>query len=261
MSINSQISVSDLFSGNLTGDALSHMILSTGLVDGITLVNIQGFNPDVDTGGRENISDAGGVMTFPTVASPVNINYAGTGTFDVLITGLDSNFDKQVEIVNFTTGATASTLDFIRINEMIILTPDVRDAIVIFDIGGDTIIHIVEETAIKRSMNWTVPNGHQAIVSHTFAAVGKNKDCTLFFRFRIDTPAGYNDLVGSRFPLYQRNIDVPFNNAFINTLAPAKTDILLECSTENNNTEVSAGNSIIEIRDDVLAKLVSRIKI
>lgn len=270
MGISSQFSNKDLITSAIYGNAFSQLILSArakkrknqGLQADLTLHNIRGINENVTiSGGNQMISDTGNFFEFPVFDDKITIDYFGTLNHTIFIEGLDANYNYISEIINFTTGSTQSINNFLRINYATIISTEQRNDDVYIHINNKSEIKIVQETNEKRSMNYTVPAGYSAIVIHSIASVGKNTDANIIYKFRIYTPNGYIENISSKVQIYQNKIEIPFNVGLFDSLAPEKTDIILECDTSSNNTIVSAANSILEVRNDVLDEFINQINI
>jgi hypothetical protein len=103
--------------------------VARGLVPGHRVINIFGFNPDVDTA-QETVWPQGGILTFPSTAikmkvssSSTNDAAAGTGARTVMLMGLDSLYREIREVVTLN-GQTAveTTQNFLRVNCATVVT-------------------------------------------------------------------------------------------------------------------------------------------
>lgn len=103
--------------------------VARGQVQGHTVVNIFGYNSDVDTS-EESIWPDGGTIPHPTVASVLTISSssasdtsAGTGARTVRVEGLDGNYNVVSETVTLN-GQTAvdTTNSYLYINSFYVIT-------------------------------------------------------------------------------------------------------------------------------------------
>jgi hypothetical protein len=103
--------------------------VARGQVQGHTVVNIFGYNSDVDTS-EESVWPDGGTIPHPTVASVLTISSssasdtsAGTGARTVRVEGLDGNYNVVSETVTLN-GQTAvdTTNSYLYINSFYVIT-------------------------------------------------------------------------------------------------------------------------------------------
>lgn len=108
---------------NLPGISDYFLEVARGNVPGVSGINKFGRNPDIDTGGEEDIWGAGGTWTAPTaaqlhtvVSSSNDDSSSGTGMQAIALEGLDVNWLVTTEIVTLdgTTPVTTET-EFIRV--------------------------------------------------------------------------------------------------------------------------------------------------
>lgn len=119
-------------SSNLYGEPGSFELqVARGQIAGHSVVQIFGYNPDLDTT-EESIWPDGGTVPHPTVASVLSIastdanddgSPAGTGARTVFIEGLDGNYDVVSETVTLNgTSAVSTTNSYLYINQFYVAT-------------------------------------------------------------------------------------------------------------------------------------------
>lgn len=103
--------------------------VSRGQIQGHTVVQVFGYNPDLDTS-EESVWPDGGIVPHPTVASVLKISSsdandtsAGTGARTVFIEGLDGDYAVVSETVTLN-GQTAvnTTNSYLYVNKFYVLT-------------------------------------------------------------------------------------------------------------------------------------------
>ena len=111
--------------------------VARGQIQGHEVINIFGYNPDVDTS-EESVWPDGGTIPHPTVASALSIvststdddgSPVGTGARTVYIEGLDGNYNVVSETVtlNGTTNVTTANT-YLYVNQFYVATVGSGDA-------------------------------------------------------------------------------------------------------------------------------------
>lgn len=245
----------------LTGDPRLDMVRKR--FPGVSHEHILGLAPDIDAASgyfdvwdRANATASGGDYTFASSAealellsSSANDDAAGTGIRTVRVTGLDGNHDTMVEDVT-TDGTTAVNLagTWLRINSVVALTAG-SGGIAAGDItlapqgtGATPALSSTRaqiSTGNTRAMAaiYTLPANTDGYITD-FAVELPDATASIVASARLK----YRDDGGVWVPIMQckatqayggfsRTLHYPFH------LMP-KADILVECDTDTNNTQV-----------------------
>lgn len=114
---------------NSTGNLLVADFLTEvakGNISDHSIVDVSGFNDDIDSALAETIWRAGGIFTPVTAAGTLSIvsdslldtNTAGTGARQITVVGLDANYDVLTEVVSLNGIVPVTTVgSFIAVNE------------------------------------------------------------------------------------------------------------------------------------------------
>jgi len=123
-------------------------------------LNIFGYNKVVGTA-FETVWDDGGAYSYPSSAVTMDVVSTSTSdTMDVLIKGLDANYDEISETVTLTgTSAVTTSASFYRINSATILAGSNVGDISISN-GGTKYAFIGATIGTTQACVYTVPSGH-----------------------------------------------------------------------------------------------------
>jgi hypothetical protein len=171
---------------------MSHLYaVSQGDLTGWTHIVKVGVNPTISTGSiPETVWEGGGIYQFLTTPAQLEIlsssgldTALGTGARSVRISGLDANWDVQVEVVtlNGTTPVT-TTLTWWRINSMVIASAGITHVnqgnITLRSLaGGTTREYIAAGIGVARSLIFSVPRGHDLLLNlFAFGSIDTGKD-------------------------------------------------------------------------------------
>jgi len=223
---------------------LLHDIAKGNIWDSQAL-NIFGFNRTVGTS-YETIWDDGGNYVYPSSAVAMDVvSSSSSDTMQVLINGLDANYEAISETVTLTgTSAVTTSAAFFRINSAVILTGSNVGEISISN-GGTKYAFIGAEIGTTQSSVYTVPAGHS------------------IYLFRIDCTSGTAN--GQKF-LYLRNVATNsvgrtlrvteatfFESVSFDRQVPfkigEKTDFHFECKSSSSTNEVSLFVEAILVRE------------
>ena len=239
---------------------------SLDLLPGTDCLVLSGHNPDLDnSGNKEDIWEAGGLMVYQTVAQKYNITSTstddtllGTGLRLLFVRGLDENFTTVTEVVSMVGTGTVQTVNkylrpvFIvgvsggveQTNEGIITATTA--------ITGDIQIQMDEDEAISKNSQFTVPINHTMIIKKIQIGVTKGggqapivqvKGKVRFlnsniwietFDFKLDTSVA--DIL---------IIDNPISNMLV-----GGSDFRLEVTADKDNVDVTSRTWTIIREDD-----------
>ena len=165
-----------------------HTEVSKGLVPKHTLVHKFGHNLDIDTGtDPETVWSAGGIYTFPTTHSRLQITsndnddfaVTGTGARKVKVFGLDENYNLIEEEVDMKgTAASTTNEEFIRVFRAFVTEAGSSEV----NEGTITINHIVDNITVAQipadhgqtqMAVYTVPANHKAYMTSFSGSMSK----------------------------------------------------------------------------------------
>jgi hypothetical protein len=228
------------------------LLVSRGVVPGSTVVQIVGYNPDVDVGSApEDIWEEGGQYPFQTSAQSLEIvssnaadNPSGTGLRTVRITGLDAGYVEITEDITLN-GTSPVTLvnQYLRVNLLMGLSVGSNKVnagkITLRVAGGGAIQSVIGVGGgASQKAIYTVPAGKTAFITHCeFQMIQPDKGDSAGLKLHFNTP-GNADIGRALFtftdtsPNYQRIFGYPL-------LVPEKSDIRISSSfVSSNNTEI-----------------------
>ena len=199
-------------------------------------VNIFGFNRDVRQS-FETVWNDGDSYAFPTSALTMTIvSSSASDTMNVLVSGLDANYDQISETVTLTgTSAVTLSTQFYRINSAVILAGNNVGNITIAN-GGVTYAFIEAGTGATQACLYTVPNGYDLylfrITANSATATGSQY---LTIRNALRTSTGRELKVAeATFAESQVNYDrqIPFKIA-------EKTDFQFEAKSSASTNQIA----------------------
>ena len=150
-----------------------YFTISQGHAKGLTGVNIQARNPDIN-GSEENLCEPNGVLTFLTAASTIRIaaggnaadTAAGTGARAVYVWGLDADYNEINATIetNGTSASTATTEEFLRVfgaRATIVGSGGVNAGNITIEAitGGSTQSYIEAGKGVSKYGTYTIPAG------------------------------------------------------------------------------------------------------
>ena len=238
---------------------------SLDLINGTDCLVLSGHNPDVDnSGNKEDIWEAGGLMVYQTVAQKYNITstssddtLAGIGAQLLFVRGLNENYTTVTEVVSMVGTGTVQTVNkYLRPAFMVaVLGGSSQQNLGIITasaaITGDVQMQMDEDEAISKNSQFTVPLNHTMIIKKIQIGVTKSggqapivqiKGRVRFinsniwvetFDFKLDTS------VADTFMLNQ-----PISNQLI-----SGTDFRIEVTTDKDDVDVTSRTWLI-IKED-----------
>ena len=211
--------------------------IARGHYSNVTPVNLFGFNETVGTSYETIAKDGGGITPFPSSAVQMTLVSTAADTMDVLITGLDADYNVLIETVSLNgTTPVITTNSFLRINGAQILSGTNAGDISISN-GGTEYAFIGAGIGISQAIVYTVPANSKLYINcvdFTSGTVNPNK--YLFGRAQMHTADGAvlsfwqsTWAVG----VLQFSIPVPF-------VIPEKCDFQLQAKSSSSENEISA---------------------
>lgn len=210
--------------------------VARGNLEGATAVNLFGFNRTVDVD-YEVIWNDGGQYIYPVAAVAMTVTTDNAADYgkQVLIEGLNANYDIVSETVTLANGGTVTNTLFFRINLMIMATSE--------NVGNITLVnsaikygYIEATTGVMQACVYTVPRNHSLYlfrIDVNSATTNGNKYLTI--RNVTRTAAGRKLRVAeATFATSQVSYDrqVPFKLA-------EKTDFHFEAKSSSSTNEVA----------------------
>jgi len=208
-------------------------------------LNIFGFNRDVGTA-YETIWDDGGNYVYPSSAVAMDVvSSSASDTMQVIINGLDANYEAISETVTLTgTSAVTTSAAFFRINGAVILAGSNVGDISISN-GGTNHAFIGAGIGTTQSSVYTVPAGHSIYLFRIDCTSGTvNGQKYLFLRNVATNSAGRTLRVteATFFESVSFDRQVPFKIG-------EKTDFHFECKSSSSTNEVSLFVEAILVRE------------
>ena len=220
--------------------------VARGLRPDCETVHLFGINNAVGTS-FETIFDDGGVYPFPETGQTLGVVSDSAGdTMDVLITGLDNDYNQITETVTLTGQAEANTSqDFLRVNDARITSGENAGDITISS-GSDVVAIIKAGNGVHQAIVYSVPAGRSLFIKKVLLDGTMSGEKVFRFRAALHDPA-VNDLI-LRFwesitsTSLDFNLDIPF-------LIPEKKDFCIEARAENTSGAVAAYVSGLLIKE------------
>ena len=208
-------------------------------------VNIFGFNREVGTA-FETVWNDGGPYVYPASALAMSVvSTSAADTMDVLISGLDINYNAITETVTLTgTSAVTTSTDFFRINTAIILSGSNVGNITISN-SGTKYAFIETDLGTTQSSVYTVPAGHSLYLFRIDAnSATANGQKYLFIRNVVTTGGRTLRVSEATFSTSQVSYDrqVPFKIV-------EKSDFHFEAKSSSSTNEISIFMEAILVRD------------
>lgn len=232
--------------------------VALGIRQGVSTWNKFGYNEDVDTAAPEVIASFGGAFnqrlssgeTLSIVSTSANdTNSSGTGVRQLVLFGVDENWDLVTEVIALNgTSAVTTTNQFLGVNRMTIFTSgtansNVGDITATASSSGNTMAEMPADSGTTEQCIFYVPRNYQFLTTWLYLNVikssgGGSPDVT--FKGFV-----YSGVVDSQFEIYRDSIDVSGGSPLNIQLIPAepfvigeKSILWFEAGTTSNNTSV-----------------------
>ena len=234
-----------------------------GNVEGFELVSVPGQQDNVGTT-FENLTPTGGSQVLATsaetweiVSNDANDTLAGTGARTVVVVSLDANFDQQITVVSMD-GLTPVTLSntHLRSRDATVLTADpsatntnIGDLIIRVSGGGTERMRIPAGVGDCKSLIFTVPANKTIFTQNVVIFCEKNRDSVIKPRV---TPFGGATIESGLISTYQAGEAIPISAPI---RLEQKTDIIVDCRSENENTRALVFFALLVVDNDKLVSL------
>lgn len=254
-----EVTATDYGSGkNVIDTAPLELSVARGKFPGFRTVNLYGRNLEVDVANEEEVNPLGATL-LPTTAAQVSVvststsdAAAGSGAREVLIEGLDSNYDEISETVAMNGTTTVLTVaSFLRVNSVRVTSVGGSGANVGIIIGFrgflEFLFAIQEEDNKHLSTTYTVPNGKTARLTSLFASVVPSSSAVGVKEGEVclHSTSGDDGIFARRasFGISSR-ATAPFTMNVHETFEE-RSDIKVLFDTNSNNSRVTAGYGLI----------------
>lgn len=239
-----------------------------GRIPGITLVDVFGRNPDIDSGsGFEDIWNGGGeytglnavvAETISVVSDSADDNATGVGAWTMELTGLDADYNEISEEITLTglTPVTTTQL-FIRCSFAIILTafnPRTGPVGNITANQSTTVANVffIMPLGSNRTMvaSYTVPVGKTAYIDNTFATLAKKGAASSEVKGNV-RPFGGVFQTAEWYAVNSTGSSYVYRNfENLSRPIPEKSDVVISADSSTNDVGIAAGFSMI-IQDNI----------
>ena len=239
------------------------MVAATlGLVPGVTVTEVIGFNEDIDQGVIEDLIPQGGTYVFPdNTGEEMEIVSDNAGDIGQLVrlALLDADFKKLDEffvVLNGTTPVAVPGGPFTRLNGAVVIsaTPLVGQ-VTIQGAGGGLVFGIIRAEDMRMNQGvYTVPDGCTGFITRVQSSLNKagGADANAIIRFRNNV-AGLALVKATRFGLSKEGSGNSIVNIEQSQVTPGRFDIVVEVLADGTNTDVTGLFTIMCFDDELLA--------
>lgn len=210
--------------------------IGRGLIEGHSLVNVQGFNAAQPTGfravwERSALSD----YVYPVTSVPMSFSSSLNETLTMVVSGLDDTYSLKSATVQFNASTTGTvivgTSTFFRINSMRIIKGVALDTVVATN-NGNYYAQINPGTGNSQASIYTVPLGYTFYLTRAQAFTTNNG--TQYCTYRV-----YSQNYVAGVLTNSTVLSAPFNSSYSSTrIVPRgyeeKTDIQWQLSQSNS---------------------------
>ena len=228
--------------------------VAEGRREGASLWNKFGYNDDIDVG-TEVVASWGGTFTPLTTAgtlliasSSVNDTNGGTGCNSIVIYGIDSNREEQIEVVTMNGTTTVNTVStWLGINRVAMFLCgsgqiNAGDIAILSSVGGATMAVMPLGGGVTQQCIFYVPANNNFIMEWLMINVlNQGKNAELNIKVWV-----YSAVSNGKQEVFRVNIDTAVTNEpiEINPNLPfpvsEKTVVWIECTSDKANVIVNA---------------------
>ena len=238
-----------------------------GRIPGVSLVDVFGRNPDIDSGsGFEDIWNGGGeytglnaiaAETVSVVSSSADDNAAGIGAITMRLDGLDASYNEISEEITLTGLTPVITLQsFIRCSFSVVLTAGSNRE----PVGNITATQSITTANVffimplgsNRTMvaSYTVPAGKTAYIDNTFATLAKKGTASSEIKGRVRALGGVFQ-TAEWFAINSTGSSYVYRDfENLSRAIPEKSDVVFSADSSTNDVGIAAGFSVV-IEDNV----------
>ena len=239
---------------------ISMLDIVLGRAPGFELLSIPGQQDNVGTT-FENLTPTGGSQTLATSAetweilsTDANDSLLAAGAQTVAVVSLSDSFVKQTTVVSMD-GTTPVTLanTHLRSRDATVLTAgsdpgntNIGDLIIRVSGGGTERMRIPAGVGDCKSLIFTVPANKTIFTQNVVIFCEKNRDSVIKPRV---TPFGGGTIESALISTYQAGEAIPISAPI---RLEEKTDIIVDCRSENENTRALVFFGILQVDNDQL---------
>jgi hypothetical protein len=206
------------------------------------MANVHKFGSVVTTSATyDTVWTEGGAYEFPDNAGTITVvststedNPVGTGASNVVVQGLDANYDEVQESItlNGTTGV-AGTVNFIRTHRMYVEYGNTNIGNLTVSIASTVTCAIAPDMGQSQVAFYTVPRGKSAFLKQFTATQNKNQESSIRLFQRILNGSDRPNRVVTELNLYGSNMIKPYSYP---VFFQEKTDLEVRAYTGSNCT-------------------------
>ena len=230
----------------------SYFSIAQGQINGYSLVQVSGYNPDIDTAASETIWCSGGTYpwsVFDTARVLTVVSASASDTGSVVVSGLDADYNPVVEEINFsgTTSGTGS-IQFKRVNSAFYKNGASNNVGDVSITANSTTVGLIQ-AGIGQTLTgiYTVPAGHTAYILSGNFSTQKGKDAQVRFYVRV---FGQNFRVAHIGEVFESTYHYDFHTPIA---MPEKSDLDVQgFLVETNNTRVTTNFSMILVDNNAI---------
>ena len=246
----------------VSGRTAWRLEVRAGRVPGVSIVDIFGRNPDIDSGsGFEDIWNGGGeytglnsvvAETISIVSSNAADNIAGIGARTMRLDGLDANYLEISEEITLTgTTPVLTVQSFIRCSFSVVLTAGSNGGPVgdVTASQSTTVANVFFTMPIDSNRTmvaaYTVPAGKTAYIDNTFATLAKKGAASSEVKGRVRQLGGVFQ-TAEWFAVNSTGSSYVYRNfENLSRAIPEKSDIVFSADSSTNDVGIAAGFSMI----------------
>ncbi len=149
------------------------------------------YNPDVDTSDEEDVWSVGGTLVRLSTAEKIVV--ASTDVIDIIIRGVDNDYNLLTETLTLSVGATTTINEFLSVYSSQV-APDsaVVNAANITgtaEVAGDVQFRIDAGNGQTEMCHYVVPDGHTAFLNGLHSTSSRNDDAIIRLQLSVDGAA------------------------------------------------------------------------
>lgn len=227
-----------------------YLQVARGQIGGHRLILRTGLNQDIDTGADESLWDQGGLYVFPAAASVMTLSSssaadaaAGTGARTVLVSGLNSAYVEQQEVITLNGQTGVNTVNqYLRATSITTLSAGsgginagdiyMGTGTITLGVPANVFAKIPVGFGVNQAAQYTVPAGHTAYLVDIIGSCVQsttNQHTLLSIRAR---PFGGVFLRGGHLVVTG---GLAYLGAVIPRMFPEKTDVDAIATTTDSN--------------------------
>jgi hypothetical protein len=209
--------------------------VARGQIDGHSTLNIYGYQPSVGTTFIPVWENAT-AYSFPVAETTMYLTGTDSDTAQVLITGLDANYNQISETLTLNgTTPVATTKQYFRVNGMQVVSGNPAAAVTLTNSGGSTTYAKINAGVGRTQAGiYTVPAGYTYFLQRVNIYTSLNGNDYVIYQNKTISPSG----------VVQVTQQAPFSISYgalriMPRLIPEKTDIQLQCKVQSGTGAIA----------------------